>query len=189
MDGQATSAIDWPGARIPAFLRDLSGIVVAVMSRDGILIDANTAFAALLPDQMTASDILDIRDLFVNPRFDQLATRRAGRADGAIYKGILNFGSLRDQVISLQGSVYALDDGILLAAEHEVAGLELMRSRILRLNDELAAEQRKLRAALKRIQRQRQAADAAVRELAAERDWFVSLAEELDRSPLPAGAD
>ena len=160
----ASTAESWPGARIPEFVRNLMVTAVAVISRDGILIDANRGFFSLMPESMTAADMLDVRDLFVNPRFEQFAVRSAAHPGGVIFDGILNVGSVDDAVISLRGAVYAQPDSILLAAEHEVAQLDLLRARLLRMNDELATEQRRLAAALREIKRQRSRADEAVRD-------------------------
>ncbi|MFO1113316.1 MAG: hypothetical protein U1E38_01790 [Rhodospirillales bacterium] len=154
----------WPGARIPEFVRNLVATAVAVISRDGILRDANRGFFMLMPDTMTAAELLDVRDLFINPRFDQFAVRSARQPDGTIYDGILNLGSVNDTVTSLRGVLYAQQDSILLVAEHEVAQLDLLRTRLLRLNEELAAEQRQLAAALRELKRQRVRADEAVRD-------------------------
>ncbi|MBL8668867.1 MAG: hypothetical protein JNM48_15530 [Rhodospirillales bacterium] len=159
-----STAESWPGARIPEFVRNLMATAVAVISRDGILIDANRGFFSLVPETMTAADMLDVRDLFVNPRFDRLAIRSTAQPGGPIYDGILNVGSIDDAVISLRGIVYAQPDSVLLVAEHEVAQLDLLRARLLRLNDELATEQRRLAAALREIKRQRARADEAVRD-------------------------
>src|SRR5512147_3146214 len=56
MYGHALITPDWPGARLPEFVRDLTTVAIAVISRDGILIDANRGFISLLPDSMTAED-------------------------------------------------------------------------------------------------------------------------------------
>ena len=159
-----STAEAWPGARIPEFVRNLMATAVAVISRDGILIDANRGFFVLMPETMTAADMLDVRDLFVNPRFDQFAVRCPRQPGGAIYDGILNLGSIDETVTSLRGVLYSLQDSVLLAAEHEVAQLDLLRAKLLRLNDELASEQRQLAAALRELKRQRARADEAVRD-------------------------
>jgi len=169
----ASTAESWPGARIPEFVRNLMATAIAVISRDGILIDANRGFFSLMPESMTAADMLDVRDLFVSPRFEQLAIRSAAQSGGAVYDGILNVGSIDDAVVSLRGAVYAQADSVLLVAEHEVAQLDLLRARLLRLNDELATEQRRLAAALREIKRQRSRADEAVRD----RDAIRALAQ------------
>ena len=159
-----STAEAWPGARIPEFVRNLMATAVAVISRDGILIDANRGFFVLMPETMTAADMLDVRDLFVNPRFDQFAVRCPRQPGGAIYDGILNLGSIDETVTSLRGVLYAQQDSVLLVAEHEVAQLDLLRAKLLRLNDELASEQRQLAAALRELKRQRARADEAVRD-------------------------
>lgn len=153
---QAALTQDWPGGRLPEFVRDMATLAIAVISRDGILIDANLGFVNLLPHSMSAPDMLDVRDLFINPRFGQFATRRARRPSGPVYRGILNLGCVRSSVCSLQGTIYALNDAVMMAAEHEVAGLELLRTKVLQMNEELAEEQRKLAAALREITRQKQ---------------------------------
>lgn len=158
------SAEAWPGARIPEFVRNLAATAVAVISRDGILRDANRGFFMLMPETMTAAELLDVRDLFINPRFDRFAVRCPRQPDGAIYTGIINLGSVEDTVTSLRGVLYAQQDSILLVAEHEIAQLDLLRARLLRLNDELVAEQCQLAAALWELKWQRIRADEAVRD-------------------------
>lgn len=86
---QAALTQDWPGGRLPEFVREMTTLAVAVISRDGILIDANLGFFNLLPNSMSAPDILDVRELFLNPRFDQFATRRARRTGGR-YTGVFS---------------------------------------------------------------------------------------------------
>jgi hypothetical protein len=180
MLGQASVVPDWPGARIPEFIRDLTSLAVGVISRDGILIDGNLGFFNLLPDSMTAADMLDVREVFVNPRFDQLTTRQPDRSGAPIYKGIINITSVAGAVSTLHGAIYALTDSVLLVAEHQVAGLELLRSKVLRLNDDLAEEQRKLAAALRESRRQEMRAEAALRELAQERRLLTEARRELN---------
>ncbi|HYN37874.1 MAG TPA: hypothetical protein VES39_01340 [Rhodospirillales bacterium] len=154
----------WPGARIPEIVRDLTATAIAVFSRDGILIDANRGFSLLLPDWMTAAELLDVRDLFVNPRFDRFVTSRPSRPGGVVYDGILNLGSDGDSPVSLRGMLYAQRDSLMLVGEHEISGLELLRTKLLKLNDELATEQRRLALALRDLKRQRARAETAVRE-------------------------
>jgi two-component system, NtrC family, sensor kinase len=174
MWGHTALVPDWPGARIPEFVRELTTTAIAVISRDGILIDANLGFFQLLPDDMTSADMLDVRDLFLNPRFDQFVTRRPSYEGAAIYKGILNVAGERDVTRSLHGSLFALKDSVLIVAEHEVAGLDLLRAKVLRLNDELVEEQRKLNAALREAKRHKRLAEIALKE----RDALLATCEE-----------
>lgn len=177
MHYRALGKSNWPGGRMPDFVRELTTVAIAVISRSGGLIDANVGFCSLLPDNMAAADIRDVRDLFVNPRFDQLAMRRSDRDGGPVYSGILNLGSVECSVRSVHGTLYALDADLLLVAEQEVADLELLRARVLKLNDELVEQQRKLANALNEARRQKRLAEAALRD----RD---ALSEKLS-PPLP----
>ena len=155
------SIVDWPGGRIPEFLRDLATVAVAVISRDGQLRDGNLGFVNLLPSGAMAEDFLDIRDMFINPRFDHFAVRRPERPGRPIYRGILTLGDPVGLSTSVQAAVYALPDSVLLVAEHEVASLELLRQRVLQLNEDLAEEQRKLACALRELQQRTVATDDA----------------------------
>lgn len=160
----AAVTADWPGARIPEYVRELESVAMAVVTRDGVLIDANRGFFELLPPSLSAMDVLDVRDLFVSPRFDEFATRRADRAGGVLYRGVLGFASGHGSSTSLKGVLYALRDSVLVVAEHGGVGLELLRSRLLDLNDELAEKQHKLAAMARESKRQTELAEAAIRE-------------------------
>ncbi|QLH40139.1 MAG: hypothetical protein HWD60_16005 [Defluviicoccus sp.] len=104
----APGVSEWPGGRIPDYVRELTTIAIAVISRDGQLVDANVGFSNLLPDAMAAVDMLDVRDLFAKPSFDRLVTRRRERSYGTLYSGIFNFGRIESGVTSLQGKLYTL---------------------------------------------------------------------------------
>lgn len=160
----APGVSEWPGGRIPDYVRELTTIAIAVISRDGQLVDANVGFSNLLPDAMAAVDMLDVRDLFAKPSFDRLVTRRRERSYGTLYSGIFNFGRIESGVTSLQGKLYTLGGDLLLVAEQQVAGLELLRARVLRLSDELIEQQRKLANALNEAKRHKRLAEQAARE-------------------------
>lgn len=162
-DAKTSSCTGLAGRSSPGICSHLSTLAIAVISRDGIVIDANLGFFNLLPNSMSAPDILDVRDLFVNPRFEHFATRRPRRAGGPVYRGILNMGSVLGWVCSLQGTVYALNDAVMIVAEHEIARLELLRTKVLQMNEELAEGQRKLAATLRELNRQRDFLEALPR--------------------------
>lgn len=164
MQHLAPGVSEWPGGLIPDYVRELTSVAIAVISPKGRLVDANVGFSNLLPDGMAAIDMLDVRSLFVKPSFDRLVTRRCNRSRGALYAGIFNFGCIEDSVTSLQGKLYTLGIDLLLVAEQQVAGLELLRARVLRLSDELTEQQRKLANALNEAKRQKRLAEQATRE-------------------------
>lgn len=165
MKDWAAEAMDWPGGIIPEFLRPVANFAVGVVSRDGALIDANFGFVNLLPASMPASDMRDLRSLFSQPRFEDLAMRCGERPGAPIYEGILHFGG----VCSLNGAVYDWTDTLLIAGEHEVAGLQLLRARLADVGEALIEARRQLEAALGEADRQKALAEAALAQLDASR--------------------
>ena len=131
-------------AILPPVLRDLNAVVGAVITRDGVLLDANVGFVRLLPGGASAAAGLDVRDIFLNPRFDQFAARSASPEDGCVYRGILNMGHIDSDVRSLRGTVAAYGNDLLLIAEHDVAGLERRVAAMATLNAALAESRREI---------------------------------------------
>jgi hemerythrin-like metal-binding protein len=140
---------DFSPGTLPPLLRDLNVVAVALLSRHGALLDANPSFLRMIPGEDPAAALLDVRDVFVRPRFDQFAARRGDPFDDSVYRGILNIGDMNAQVRSLRGAIYALGDDLLLAAEHDVAQLEKNVATLESLNEELADSRREI-ARLKR---------------------------------------
>ena len=123
---------------MPTWLRGMTAVAVARLGRDGSLIDANQGFRALLPSPATTQS--DVRDAFVNPRFDQFAGRRARQRGAAVYSGILNLGNSGAEVASLQGAIYDIGEELLLVAEHDIAGMAAAMDKLKALNAQLAQE-------------------------------------------------
>ncbi len=128
--------------RLPPHLRNLTTVAVALVSRNGDLIDAGRGFRDLLSDGGFDADALDIRDLFVNPRFAEVAARRQTPDEGIVYRGILNLGSAESGVRSLHGTIFASEGNLLVVAERHIVQLEQAAAEILKLNEELADRQR-----------------------------------------------
>ena len=147
---------------IPAFVRDLAAIVVAVIGRDGVLGDANRGFLELMADPAPGKTAADVRDLFVNPRFFQFAARHTRRADRVVYRGILNLGRGDGRVVSLEGTVYAHDDGLLVVAQYDVAELERLNETLWRLNRDLEQYQRELVRLRRQVEHHKALAEAAL---------------------------
>jgi hypothetical protein len=91
----------------------------AVFGRDGRLRKANAAFARLMPAPAAAGT--DLRDQFVNPRFDQFAARRAG-ADGSVFRGILNLADAAGKVRSFRGGIFVAGPDLVVIADAAVSG-------------------------------------------------------------------
>ena len=173
------------GLPIPAGLQNLTAVAVAVVTRSGDLVDANRAFCALWPGEAAAPGPRDIRPCFVNPRFDQLAARRADRPGGLVFQGPLNLGHPDGTATTLIGSVYEHGDDLLVVGEKDVAELEQLASVVLRLNEELAEQKRALVRMGREVER---AEDTATRALN-DREALLRVAEGNDtwRPPRPIG--
>lgn len=151
-------------SRIPGYMSDLSAVAMAVIGRDGRLWEGNRGFLDLMPDRMPTKAGTDVRDVFVNPRFDQFAGRRVPRGESGqvIYEGILNLGSRNGRAVSLHGSVYADEATLFVVAEHNVTVMGQLNSSLSLLNEELAELKRELTRMSKQLAHQEGLAEAAL---------------------------
>lgn len=129
---------------IPPVCKKLRAVVMIVVSREGALRDANRGFITLLPDDFPAASLLDIRDLFINPRFDQFAARRADRAGGVTYHGLMTIGDRLQGAPSFSATIYESGSDLLIVAEPDVARLEQIIASLGGLNERLVDRQREL---------------------------------------------
>jgi hypothetical protein len=149
---------------IPASIRDLAAVAVAVIGRDGTLRDANRGFFNLTANRDPGETTADVRDLFVNPRFYQFAARHTKRRDRVVYRGILNLGRGDGPVVSLKGTIYTHDDDLLVVAEYDVAELERLSATLWRLNQDLEENQHEVVRLRREVKHERTLAAAALRD-------------------------
>lgn len=109
--------------RIAEPLRDLTAVAAARFTRGGILLDQNAGFARLLPGA-EPGEPRDLRDLFVNPRFDTFAARRGHAESGSVYTGIINIGDADGVTRALRGTISQVGDHLEMIAEYDVAQME-----------------------------------------------------------------
>lgn len=157
--------------KIPSFLHDLNAVAVALVTRNGVLKDANSGFIGMIPGENAATALLDVRHLFVNPRFDQFAARQSHPSDGSIYRGIFNIGEMNKHVRSLRGAIYAFGNNLLLIAEHDVEELEKNVAILQMLNSELAEAGREIA----RLERKLERKDDAARGALADREALLKV--------------
>lgn len=131
---------------LPAFLQEVGGMIVALLSQEGQMLAANRDFLRLAPPPDSSEPVWDVRALFLNPRFEDLQTLTPHRGDALLlYRGLLRFGCEDQAVRSLQGHIYRWQqDRLLVAADDDVEGLEILGTAVLRLNKEIAEVQRQL---------------------------------------------
>ena len=148
---------------LPAFLQEMGSVVIALLDDHGRVLAANRGFLRLAPPPIQPGAVWDVRSLFVNPRLDDvqaLAPCHSGAL--LLYRGILNIAHANEQCRSLQGHIYRWQEGrLLVAAEYDVEGLEMLGATVMQLNDELAETQRQLLRANRELKR----SEAKIRDL------------------------
>ena len=156
---------------IPATCKPLRSVVMAVISRNGALKDANRGFVELLPASTPAAQLLDIRYLFVHPRFDQIAARRADRAGGVVLEGVMNIGDFRTKVASLNVTIFECGDDLFMVGEHDIGLLHELNTTLLNLNEQLAEKQRELARVSRQLRHHRAESKGALQD----RDALLNL--------------
>ena len=131
---------------LPAFLQEMGSVIIALLDEQGRVLAANRGFLRLAPPPGPADQPWDVRSLFVNPRLDDIQALTPYHGGALLlYRGILNIARGDRQCRSLQGHIYRWQQGrLLVAAEYDVEGLEMLGATVMQLNDELAETQRQL---------------------------------------------
>ncbi len=138
-----------PGtALVPEPLRGLVAVAAAVVTREGVLLDANRVFLDLLPGTNGPGDgpgtVRRVRDAFIEPQFDELAERRGAPAEGVVYRGPIRIGAPRGPVHALRASVHRRGDRFLVVGEQDVPTLEHLGRSVLQLVDDLTRKHREI---------------------------------------------
>lgn len=156
---------------IPRICKPLRSVVMALITRGGVLKDANRGFIELLPAATPAAQFLDIRYLFVHPRFDQIAARRADRAGGTILDAVMNIGDFRSKVVSLNVTIFEHGEDLFLVGEHDIGRLQELNAQLLKLNEQLAEKQRELARLSRQVRHHRTQSEGALQD----RDALLNL--------------
>jgi two-component system, NtrC family, sensor kinase len=128
---------------IPPMLRALASISYAILTREGVVIDANDGFYQLLQrDPSPEPD--NIAPFIINPDFNTLTARAEHNEEGILHRGILNFLDSQGVGHSQIGVVYCRNGNIELISEYDIKENEQLIQTVLTLNQELADKQREL---------------------------------------------
>jgi len=149
---------------LPAFLQEMGSVIIALLDEQGRVLAANRGFLRLVPPPPGLADQpWNVRSLFVNPRLDDIQALTPYHSGALLlYRGILNIDRGDRQCRSLQGHIYRWQQGrLLVAAEYDVEGLEMLGATVMQLNDELAETQRQLLRANRELKRN----EAVIRDL------------------------
>lgn len=131
---------------LPAFLQELSGVIVALIAQDGQVLAANRDFLRLVPLPTTGDRVWNARTLFLSPRFEDFQSLNPYHGETLLlYRGMLRLGYEAQSIHALQGHLYRWQQArLLVAAEQDVEGLEKLGTVVLRLSKEIAEIQRRL---------------------------------------------
>ena len=148
---------------LPPFLQELNSVVIALIDENGHVLAANQGFLRMAapPDSLTQP--WDVRALFVNPRLEDVQALVPYHGGALLlYRGILNVAYDDQPSHALLGHIYRWQQGrLLVAAEYDVEGLEMLGATVMQLNAELAETQRQLLRANRELQRN----EATIQEL------------------------
>ncbi|MCP5195880.1 MAG: GGDEF domain-containing protein [Gammaproteobacteria bacterium] len=125
---------------LPLFLQGLSGVAIALLDENSRVLAANRDFLQLAPPPKTPGRIWNVSTLFVNPRLKDVRALVPYHGGALLlYRGILNVALDGQPHRSLQGHIYRWQQNhLLVAAEHNVAGLEMLGATVMQINESLA---------------------------------------------------
>jgi len=140
---------------LPGFLRELNSVLIALLDRDGQVLAGNRGFLRLVAPTAALDQSWDARNLLINPRLEDIRAFPSYHGGTLLlYRGILDIADESGRSRSLQGHIYRWrGDRLLVAAEFDVEGLEMLGATVLRLNEELAETQQQLLRANRELKR------------------------------------
>ena len=140
---------------IPLLLRSVTSVVVAVIDDQGFVLDANDGFdyiASNIKNFPRKKSEQNVRDLFLNPTFNQLLTTKPDNNKAIIYKGIINLGVGSGIASSIKGAILRDFNKLVVFGSYDISELEQLNIAVTQLNEELAVIQRDLMKANRKLQ-------------------------------------
>lgn len=129
--------INTASTSLPAWLRELRAVAVALIDEDGRIVEANQGFLASLPP-----DTDSVVDHIEEPSFFRWAQCATGE-DGAIFDGLIHIGA--DGIKrTFAGRIYRQQQRFLLVAEMDIAAFEKLSGELDGANRELDEIRRQL---------------------------------------------
>lgn len=122
-----------PFSFLPPWLSELRSVAVALVDRDGRLIEANQGFIAALPDAAA----VNVAEYVFEPPFSCWS-------QGAVYEGLIKLGSAQGIQRTLAGKIHFVNQLFLVVAELDIAAFEHLSSEVERLGLELDETRRQL---------------------------------------------
>ena len=128
-----------PISFLPPWLSETRSVAVALLDRDGRLIEANQGFLANLP----AAAAVNVAKYVVEPPFS-CWPRGASGPDSAVYEGLIKLGSAQGITRTLAGRIHFVNQLFLVVAELDIAAVEHLSREVERLGLELDETKRQL---------------------------------------------
>lgn len=179
--GQSTWAVPVP------WLQSLQSVALAEISLSGEVLSANDGFYVLL-QRPPGSTVDDVARYLVNPTFAELAATASRAAPGeAVYRGLITFVDQLGEPRSLLSRVFRHNDHLGLVAEHDVHEHQRLFAAVMRLNDELANQQRALTRANRELAREKAEQKRLLQELASAQAHLLQSAQLASVGQLAAG--
>ena len=124
---------------LPPWLDEFRSVAVALVGRDGQIIEANQGFRTLMADLPAGS----AAERFIEPRFSQLLGAGPD-AKGEVYHGLITLGASPGIRRTFSGKVYHSGEMLFVAAEVDIAAFEKLQGEADRLGQELDAVKQQL---------------------------------------------
>lgn len=122
-----------PFSVLPPWLSELRSVAVALVDRDGRLVDANQGFIAALPDAAA----LNVAEYVVEPPFSRWS-------QSEVYEGLITLGLAQGIQRTLAGKIHFVNQMFLVVAELDTAAFAHLNSEVERLRGELDETRRQL---------------------------------------------
>ncbi len=121
---------------LPVFCNDIRASMIALISRNGLLLDANRSFMDVFAAQMPSIGDFDVRQLLIGPLFDKLSEIRPETPGDILYQDAITIG--KGSAASLRVVVRDYYGDLLLMAEYDVTEIKRLDERLQYLNETLS---------------------------------------------------
>ncbi|TCV90513.1 GGDEF domain-containing protein [Sulfurirhabdus autotrophica] len=114
-----------PISFLPVWLLEFRAISVALMTKQGELVEANQGFLSVLGDLPAES----AGAIFIDPPFFSLLKKEPGDG-GLLHSGLVTLGKLNGMRRTFSGSIFLRNQMVLLVAEMDISAFERMSNEI-----------------------------------------------------------
>ncbi len=114
-----------PISFLPVWLLEFRAVSVALMTKQGVLVEANQGFLSVLGDLPAES----AGAIFIDPPFFSLLKKEPGEG-GLLHTGLVTLGKLNGMRRTFSGNIFLRNQMVLLVAEMDISAFERMSNEI-----------------------------------------------------------